>query len=87
MKILNHAPGEVYGWVSQGIGHALEVAWPDMPVRTAEMYMPMGPDGMDWYPRSMMGGPGPMPGGPGPMPGGPGPMPGGPRPMPGGPGG
>jgi hypothetical protein len=94
MKILNHAPDQVYGWVSQGIGHALEVAWPNMPVKMQEMYMPMGPDGMDWYPRSSMvgpagmpGGPGPMPGGPGPMPGGPGPMPGGPRPMPGGSGG
>ena len=29
MKIVNHAPGSAYGWMSQGIGHALEVAWPD----------------------------------------------------------
>ena len=32
MRILNHAPDEAYGWVSQGIAHALEVAWPDMEI-------------------------------------------------------
>jgi hypothetical protein len=32
MRILNHAPGSAYGWVSRGMGHAIEVAWPDMPV-------------------------------------------------------
>ncbi len=85
MKILNHAPGQVYGWVSRGIGHALEVAWPDMPVKMEEKYMPMGPDGMDWYPGGKMAGPYGMPGTSGPMPGWSGPMPGGPGPMPGGP--
>lgn len=29
MTILNHVPGEAYGWVSNGMVHALEVAWPD----------------------------------------------------------
>jgi hypothetical protein len=29
MKILNHAPDSPYGWLSWGICHALEVAWPD----------------------------------------------------------
>ena len=32
MRILNHAPGSAYGWMSRGIAHAIEVAWPDMPV-------------------------------------------------------
>ena len=36
MRILNHAPGTAYGWVSQGMGHALEVAWPDQPVMNPE---------------------------------------------------
>ena len=29
MKILNHAPGEEYGWLARNMGHALEVEWPD----------------------------------------------------------
>lgn len=29
MRILNHVPGEAYGWVASGEAHALEVAWPD----------------------------------------------------------
>jgi hypothetical protein len=29
MKILNPAPGTPYGWMSWGMCHALEVAWPD----------------------------------------------------------
>jgi len=32
MRILNHVPGEPYGWAASGTAHALEVAWPDMPV-------------------------------------------------------
>lgn len=32
MRILNHVPDEPYGWVASGEAHALEVAWPDMPV-------------------------------------------------------
>lgn len=28
MRILNPAPGTPYGWVSQGLCHAIEVAWP-----------------------------------------------------------
>lgn len=36
MRILNHAPGTAYGWVSQGMGHALEVAWPDQPLMYEE---------------------------------------------------
>ena len=39
MKILNHAPGTAYGWVSQGMGHALEVAWPDQPLMGPEWMM------------------------------------------------
>jgi hypothetical protein len=29
MKILNHAPDSPHGWMSWGICHAIEVAWPD----------------------------------------------------------
>ncbi|UCG23063.1 MAG: hypothetical protein JSW55_12960 [Chloroflexota bacterium] len=29
MKILNHAPGKEYGWLAQGMEHALEVEFPD----------------------------------------------------------
>ena len=29
MKIVNHAPDSPYGWLSWGVCHALEVAWPD----------------------------------------------------------
>lgn len=29
MRIVNHAPGTAYGWVSGGMCHAIEVAWPD----------------------------------------------------------
>jgi cell division septation protein DedD len=29
LKILNPAPGTPYGWMSRGLCHALEVAWPD----------------------------------------------------------
>jgi hypothetical protein len=36
MRILNHAPGTEYGWVSQGVAHALEVAWPDQPLMYEE---------------------------------------------------
>ncbi|KAA3664096.1 MAG: hypothetical protein DWQ04_07465 [Chloroflexi bacterium] len=28
MRILNHAPGTEYGWLTEGICHAIEVAWP-----------------------------------------------------------
>ena len=90
MRILNPAPGTAYGWVSQGVAHALEVAWPDMPVRPADS-MPMRPDGVPWgaegwvgRPHGMMAGsPGGMPGMPGGMPGMPGGMPGMPGGMPG----
>jgi len=34
MRILNYAPDTAYGWVSQGMGHALEVAWPDQELVT-----------------------------------------------------
>ncbi len=100
MRILNPAPGTAYGWVSQGMAHAIEVAWPDMPVMS-DHSMPMRPDGMPWGPEGgvgmsggmmgmpggMMGMPGGMPGMPGGMSGGPGGMPGGPGGMAGGPGG
>ncbi len=33
MRIMNPAPGSTYGWASQGIGHAIEVGWPDMAVK------------------------------------------------------
>jgi len=32
MRILNHVPDEAYGWVSVGMVHALEVAWPDQEI-------------------------------------------------------
>ncbi|MDX1415238.1 MAG: hypothetical protein R3293_13665 [Candidatus Promineifilaceae bacterium] len=32
MRILNPAPFTEFGWMSQDIAHAIEVAWPDMPV-------------------------------------------------------
>lgn len=91
MRIMNPAPGTSYGWISQGVAAAIEVAWPDMPVKSADSYMPLMPDGQPWP--QLMGGYGGMmggPGGPGGMggPGGPGGMggPGGPGGM-GGPGG
>ena len=37
MKIVNHAPGSAYGWVSRGTAHAIEVAWPE----GTEMYASM----------------------------------------------
>ena len=40
MTILNHAPGETYGWAAQGMSHALEVAWPDEPLMGAEEMEP-----------------------------------------------
>ena len=97
MRILNPAPGTAYGWVSQGVAHAIEVAWPDMPLRPADPG-PLMPDGTPWSayygtaprPFGMPGGPGGAPGGPGGMPGrpgGPGGMPGQPGGMPGRPGG
>ncbi len=86
MKILNPAPGTAYGWVSQGMAHAIEVAWPDMPVMPPDS-MPVMPDGAAWPTYGMMGGPGGMMGGPGGMMGGPGGMIGGPGGMMGGPGG
>jgi hypothetical protein len=36
MTILNHVPGEPYGWVASNQAHALEVAWPDEPLMGAE---------------------------------------------------
>ena len=36
MTILNHVPDEAYGWASDGMAHALEVAWPDEPLMGAE---------------------------------------------------
>ena len=36
MTILNHVPGESYGWVGSNEVHALEVAWPDEPLMGAE---------------------------------------------------
>ena len=36
MKILKPAPGTTYGWVSQGMAHAIEVAWPDMSAMPAD---------------------------------------------------
>ena len=32
MRILNHVPDEPYGWVANGMVHALEVAWPDQEI-------------------------------------------------------
>lgn len=29
MTIINHAPDEEYGWLARGMGHALEVGWPE----------------------------------------------------------
>jgi hypothetical protein len=29
MKIVNPAPGTEYGWLSRGMCHAIEVAWPE----------------------------------------------------------
>ena len=34
MTILNHVPDEAYGWASNGMAHALEVAWPDQELVT-----------------------------------------------------
>jgi hypothetical protein len=35
LKIVNHAPDSPYGWLSWGMCHALEVAWPDNVNQTA----------------------------------------------------
>ncbi len=35
LKIVNHAPDSPYGWLSWGMCHALEVAWPDDVDQTA----------------------------------------------------
>jgi hypothetical protein len=52
MKILNPAPGTPYGWMSWGMCHALEVAWPDgvekpdeaiAPPQEAPMSLPVEP--------------------------------------------
>ena len=32
MRILNPAPGTNMAWIGEGMAHAIEVAWPDMPV-------------------------------------------------------
>ena len=32
MRLLNPIPDEDYSWAARGTAHALEVAWPDMPV-------------------------------------------------------
>ncbi len=32
LRLLNPIPGKDYSWASRGTAHALEVAWPDMPV-------------------------------------------------------
>ena len=32
MRILNHAPDSEYGWLADGVAHALEVAWADQPI-------------------------------------------------------
>jgi hypothetical protein len=31
MKVVNPSPGTPYGWMTRGICHAVEVAWPDSP--------------------------------------------------------
>jgi hypothetical protein len=82
LHILNPAPDTEYGWVSQGMQHAIEVAWPHMPVRPADA-MPLRPDGMPWGPEGRVMGPWTMQMGPGPS-GGPYGMPGRPPGAPGG---
>jgi hypothetical protein len=69
MKILNPAPDTQYGWISQGISHALEVAWPDMSATVA------GPNSMPMNPAAMGAGPSAMPINPAAMGAGPGSMP------------
>ena len=32
MRMLNPAPGTEMGWLGKGMAHALEIAWPDMPL-------------------------------------------------------
>lgn len=32
MRILNPAPGTEMAWLGKGMAHALEIAWPDMPL-------------------------------------------------------
>jgi hypothetical protein len=34
LEILNPAPGTDMGWLGEGMAHALEVAWPDMPMES-----------------------------------------------------
>lgn len=35
LKILNPAPDTEMGWLGKGMAHALQVAWPDMPLEGA----------------------------------------------------
>jgi hypothetical protein len=37
MRILNPAAGSKYGWASHEIGHAIEVAWPDVPLADEDL--------------------------------------------------
>ena len=52
MRIVNHAPGTAYGWISQGMDHAIEVAWPGIPLMAD--VMTVRPDGMAWSPYGMV---------------------------------
>lgn len=40
MIIVNHAPDSPYGWMSRGVCHAQEVAWPDGVVFPDPNYVP-----------------------------------------------
>jgi len=37
LRILNPAPGTEMGWLGKGKAHALEVAWPDVPLESEMM--------------------------------------------------
>jgi hypothetical protein len=37
LRILNPAPGTEMGWLGKGMAHALEVAWPDVPLESEMM--------------------------------------------------
>jgi hypothetical protein len=37
LRILNPAPGTEMGWLGKGMAHALEVAWPDVPLESEVM--------------------------------------------------
>jgi hypothetical protein len=52
LLILNHVPDDEYGWVSEGVAHALEVAWPETEL---VCWMPYGEQHTAYFTRTVDG--------------------------------